>query len=177
MHANKFLIGWLRGVYFSSIVNEVIKTISKLFFIYLFIFLRKDFESEKSTKTQNKQFSPSRSFSARKIVAFVVFCSVLLVCLGLIFNFMLLKFKFKKKQVWNYLDDLIYYTTQGKLGETSILVFLSSAVLLTEPGLRFLLISFTWEIKDFYQSFLWNEVDFKNNLSPMNPFPNILAKN
>ena len=149
---------------------------SYFLFIYLF-FYEKILKVKKAPKRKINNFPPSRSFSARRIVAFVVFCSVLLVCLGLIFNFMLLKFKFKKKQVWNYLDDLIYYTTQGKLGETSILVFLSSAVLLTEPGLRFLLISFTWEIKDFYQSFLWNEVDFKNNLSPMNPFPNILAKN
>ena len=86
-------------MYFSSIVNEVIKTISKLFFIYLFIFLRKDFEVKKAPKRKINNFPPSRSFSARKIVAFVVFCSVLLVCLGLIFNFMLLKFKFKKKQV------------------------------------------------------------------------------
>ena len=76
------------------------KTISKLFFIYLFIFLRKDFESKKAPKPKINNFPPSRSFFARKIVAVVVFCSVifvLLVCLDLIFNFMLLKFKFLKK--------------------------------------------------------------------------------
>ena len=53
-----------------------------------------------------------------------------------------------------------------------IIVFscLSSA----KPCLRFLLICFDWEIEDFYQSSLGNEVDF---MDIMNVSPNILAKN
>ena len=43
-----------------------------------------------------------------------------------------------------------------------------------KPCLRFLLICFVREIKDFYQSFLENEIDFMNI---MNVSPNILAKN
>ena len=44
----------------------------------------------------------------------------------------------------------------------------------TNPCLRFLLICFAREIKGFYQSFLGNEVDFRDI---MNVSPNILAKN
>ena len=51
--------------YISSIVNEAIKTNS--------IFLRRDSEYEKNTKTQNKRFFPSYNvFVDGKIVAFVV---------------------------------------------------------------------------------------------------------
>ena len=43
----------LTDMVMSSIVNEVIKTISSLF-----IFLQKDLKRAKSTKAQNKQFLP-----------------------------------------------------------------------------------------------------------------------
>ena len=45
MHANKFSIGLLKGVYISSIVNEAIKTISSLFIIF-----RKHFAAQKNAK-------------------------------------------------------------------------------------------------------------------------------
>ena len=45
-------------------------------------FLQKDFERTKSIKAQNTQFSPLRSFHALKIVAFVVFCSLVCVFVG-----------------------------------------------------------------------------------------------
>ena len=44
----------------------------------------------------------------------------------------------------------------------------------TKSCLRFLLICFAREIKGFYQSFLGNEVDFRDI---MNVSPNIFAKN
>ena len=64
---------------------------------------------------------------------------------------------------------------QGIFGKTflfGIIVFncLSS----TKLCLRFLLICFALEIKDFYQSSLGNEVDFRDII---NFSPNILAKN
>ena len=46
---NRFSIGGLIGVHVSSIVFEVIRTVSSQFF-----FLRKDFASTKSTKTRHK---------------------------------------------------------------------------------------------------------------------------
>ena len=55
-----------------------------------------------------------------------------------------------------------------------ILALLSSAVFPLQNCLRFLLISFVWEIKGFYQSSLGNKVVFRDI---MNVFPNILAKN
>ena len=67
----------LTDMVMSSIVNEVIKTISSLF-----IFLQKDLKRAKSTKAQNKQFlPPSKFLCTRKIVAFVVFCSLVFVLL------------------------------------------------------------------------------------------------
>ena len=77
MHANKFSIGGLIGVHVSSIVDEFVKTISSQF-----IFLRKDFERTKSIKAQKKQFLPLRTFYVLKIVAFVVFCSLVCVFVG-----------------------------------------------------------------------------------------------
>ena len=85
MRRNKFLIGWLRGVYFSSIVNEVIKTIS--------IFLR-------NAKKKKTGFPPLRRFCARKTVAFVVFSSLVFVLFGgfgLICVFVRLKLFGKRK--------------------------------------------------------------------------------
>ena len=70
------------------------------FLFLFFIFYEKILKVKKAPKRKINNFPPSRSFFVRKIVAVVVFCSVifvLLVCLGLIFNFMLLKFKFLKK--------------------------------------------------------------------------------
>ena len=55
MRTDKFSIGGLIGVHVSSVVNEAIRTILSLFIF----FLQKDFERTKSTKAQNKQFSPS----------------------------------------------------------------------------------------------------------------------
>ena len=52
-----------------------------------------------------------------------------------------------------------------------IIVF--SCLLSTKLCLRFLLICFARELKDFYQSSLGSEVDF---MDIMNVFPNILAK-
>ena len=60
----------------SSIVNEAIRTIMSLF-IFIYFFLRKNIERWKSTKMQNKRFLPSQKFlCVRKVVAFIVFCSV-----------------------------------------------------------------------------------------------------
>ena len=53
-----------------------------------------------------------------------------------------------------------------------IIVF--SCLLSTKPCLGFLLICFPWELNDFYQNSLENEVDFRDI---MNVSPNILAKN
>ena len=39
-------------------------------------FLRKYFKRTKSIKAQNKQLSPFRNFCARKIIAFIVFYSL-----------------------------------------------------------------------------------------------------
>ena len=74
----------------SSIVNEVIKTIS--------IFVRRDF-NQKKRKINN--FPPLRSFCAQKIVAFVVQCLlifVLLVDFCWIYVFVRLKSFRKNKQ-------------------------------------------------------------------------------
>ena len=71
------MIGWLRGIYFSSIVIEVIRTISSF---------------HKKHKINN--FPPPRNF------AVMVFCSlvfILLVGFGLIYVFVHLKFFVKEK--------------------------------------------------------------------------------
>ena len=54
----KFSIGWLRGVHISSIVNEVIETISSLsgfffFFLILFYFITPFFFEEKILQHKN----------------------------------------------------------------------------------------------------------------------------
>ena len=89
--------GMLVGDHMNSAVNEIIRTISIFF-----------------KKCKIKYFTPLRTFSARKIVAFVVFCSPvfdLLVGFGLIYVFVRSRFFRKKKLVRNCLDNLIYHTT------------------------------------------------------------------
>ena len=76
--------------------------------------LSRQFQFFKERKTSDS--SPLRSFCARKTVAFAIFCSlvfVLLVGFCLICVFVRLTFfrRKKKKQTWNCLDKLIYYTT------------------------------------------------------------------
>ena len=82
-------------IYFSSIVNEVIRTISSLF-----IFFYKNILSlKKAPKCKINTFLPLRIFCAEKIVAFVVFCLlvfVLLVSFDLTCLFVRLKL-FRKK--------------------------------------------------------------------------------
>ena len=83
------------------------------------------------------------------------------------------KSKFLGKKIWRnsfeeqkdtgYVLENIYF---------GIIIF--SCLSSTKPCLRFLLNSFVWEIKGFYQSYLRNEVDFRDM---MNVFPTILAKN
>ena len=51
----------LFGVVLSSIVNEIIKTVSSVLF-----FLRKDFEHKKARKRKANDFHPLRSFCARE---------------------------------------------------------------------------------------------------------------
>ena len=53
-------------------------------------------------------------------------------------------------------------------------VIVFSCLSSTKPCLRFLLICVAREIKGFYQSFLGNEIDFRDI---MNGFPNNLVKN
>ena len=61
-------------------------------------------------KRKMNNFPPLRSFSAQKIVAFVVFA--LLVGFGLVYVFVSSRFFRKKnKLARNCLDNLIYYTT------------------------------------------------------------------
>ena len=70
---------------------------------------------------------------------------------------------FKKQKGTKYIQENIYF---------GIIIF--SCLSSTKPCLRFLLICFVREIKSFYQSFLGDEVDFRDI---MNVSPNILAKN
>ena len=77
--------GMLVGDHMNNAVNEIIRTISIFF-----------------KKCKIKYFTPLRTFSARKIVAFVVFCSPvfdLLVGFGLIYVFVRSRF-FRKKKNW-----------------------------------------------------------------------------
>ena len=96
----------------SSIVNEVIRIISRQF-----CFFTKKFWVYKKLQSKRKtnDFHHLRRFSARKIVAFVVFCLlsfVLLVGFGLWCVFYAQNFLVKKiKLPWNCPDNLIYYTT------------------------------------------------------------------
>ena len=84
------------------------------------------------------------------------------------------KSKFLRKKIWRIALALKSKKVQVIFRETFILVLLPSAVLCLQNCLRFLLICFAWVIKSFYQSFLGNEVDFRDM---MDVFPNILAKN
>ena len=96
---NKFSIRWLRGVHVSSIVNELVKTISSLFIIF---FLRKNV---KRTKTQIKQKPTNKiKTSEQKIAKATVFCAQ-----KLLRGEESLVFRFLKN--WNCLDNLIYYNT------------------------------------------------------------------
>ena len=70
---------------------------------------------------------------------------------------------FEEQKGTRYIRGNVYF---------GIIVF--SCLSSTKPCLRFLLICFDREIKGFYQSSLWNEVDF---MDIMNVSPNILAKN
>ena len=86
----------VEGVYFSSIRNEFIRTISSLL---IFFFLQKNFIRTKAAKCKINNFPPLRSFFMQKAVVFVVSCSfifVLLVCFGLICIFVRLKVFHKK---------------------------------------------------------------------------------
>ena len=58
--------------------------------------------------------------------------------------------------------------TRDIQGEVFFGIIAFSLFSLTKLRLRFLLICFAWEIKGFYQSFLGNEVDFRDimNVSP-----------
>ena len=79
MHYNCSLNGTLLDREFkSSIVNEAIRTISSLFIFY---FLRNNFELKKAPKHKINNFPPLRGFSARKIVAFIDSCSLVFVLL------------------------------------------------------------------------------------------------
>ena len=68
MRTNKPSKDGLIGVHVSSMVNEVIRTISREFIFAL----RKN--SPNAPKLKTNDFHPLKSFCARKIVAFVVFC-------------------------------------------------------------------------------------------------------
>ena len=67
----------------------------------------------------------------------------------------------KRKKGTRYIRGNVYF---------GIVAF--SCLSSTKACLRFLLICFAREIKEFYQSSLGNEVDFRTNVSP-----NILVKN
>ena len=79
MHYKCSLNGTLLDREFKSIiVNEAIRTISSLFIFY---FLRNNFERKKAPKHKINNFPPLRGFSARKIVAFIDSCSLVFVLL------------------------------------------------------------------------------------------------
>ena len=88
-------VGGLIRIHVSSIVNEVIKTVSSQFF-----FLRKYFERTKAYKRKITNFASLRRFYVRKIV----FCSLVCVFVGwvifgLIYVFVCSK-SFCKKTNW-----------------------------------------------------------------------------
>ena len=96
MRTNKPSKDGLIGVHVSSMVNEVIRTISREFIFAL----RKN--SPNAPKLKTNDFHPLKSFCARKIVAFVVFCLlnfVLLVGFGLICVFVCSKLLRKKIEI------------------------------------------------------------------------------
>ena len=85
------------------------------------------------------------------------------------------KSKFLGKKIWRNALALKSKKVQGIFGETFILALFSSSVFrLQKPSLRFLLSCSVREIKDFYQSSLGNELDFRDI---MNASPKILPKN
>ena len=113
MHYKCSLIGTLLDREFkSSIINEAIRRISSLFIFY---FLRNNFGRRKAPKRKINNFPPLRSFSARKIVAFIDSFSlvfVLLVDFCFICVFVRLNLFVKKnKQTKNCPDGLICNTT------------------------------------------------------------------
>ena len=81
------------------------------------------------------------------------------------------KSKFLGKKIWRNALALKSKKVQGIFGKTFILALLSSS---TNHCLRFLLNCFVRGITGFYQSYLGNEVDFRDI---MKVSPNILAKN
>ena len=98
-------------------VIEAMKIILNLF-IYFF-FSRKDFKRKKSTKRKTSDFYPLRSLCAQKIVAVVVFCSLVFVLfVGFLFVSVFIRAGFflsKKKKKINRLKIIfvtsITYTT------------------------------------------------------------------
>ena len=106
------------GIHVSSIVFEVIRTISNLFFFCRF-FLRKDFECKKVPKRKINGFHPLRSFCAREIflpllfiVCLILFCQLVLVW----FAFLRSKsFCQKSKETWNCPDNVKYNTSNRGL--------------------------------------------------------------
>ena len=89
----------MRGVHVSSIVNELINTMSSLF---IYLFLRKNV---KRTKTRIKQKPTNKTkTSEQKIAKATVFRTQKLLRGEESFVFRFLK-------NWNFLDNLIYYTT------------------------------------------------------------------
>ena len=76
--------------------------------------------------------------------------------------------KFLGTKIWRNALPLKSKKVQDIFGEIIILAILSSAVICLQNYLRFLLIRFAWEIKDFHQSSSVRDI--------MNISPNILAK-
>ena len=109
MRTNKFFIGGLRGVLVSSIVNEVIGTISSLLF---FFFYGKILSAKKAPKSKLMIFTFLEVFACAKncclyCLVFAFFVLLVGFCLWRVFarlNF----FRKKNKQGWNCPDSLIY---------------------------------------------------------------------
>ena len=93
MRTNKFSIDGLIGVYVSSIVFKVIRTIS--------IFLRKTFELKKALKRKTNDFHPFRSFFAcKRLLPLLFFCSLLFILLIFAFHVFFLRSNvFRKKGI------------------------------------------------------------------------------
>ena len=93
MRTNKFSIDGLIGVYVSSIVFKVIRTIS--------IFLRKTFELKKALKRKTNDFHPLRSFFAcKRLLPLLFFCSLLFILLIFAFHVFFLRSNvFRKKGI------------------------------------------------------------------------------
>ena len=104
MRTSKFLIGGLRGVHVSSIVNEVIGTISSLFII--FFFYGKILSAKKPPKSKLMIFTFLEVFACTKncclyCLVFAFFVLLVGFCLWRVF-------RKKNKQAWNCPDSLIY---------------------------------------------------------------------